>query len=1049
MSDSPFNKHNHSVLSNVRNDLLVCNICHCTKSVKIIKPIFPTFPWLTSLECTKDKTHQSWSVCRFCSKSRVQYKTMTQIKRHHRIYHKSKYKMNNCNIHLCNKEKLHSLTKGKITDEDILLGNNSESPSMDNVNTFDEVDEGRKLPANINNTNTNVNMDFSNNACNDYFWNQYKNDNGDSYLVSKSCFNGEAPPSSIDDDEKQLILLITKMSMILSRDDRILFTLILSLLEDLVKKRCLYEKKGFHNPWKVKIPKDPVSLRSLTINCTNSIIPSLPIPSIEVIGDHTYLSIIHIISDLLANGHKIAKIKTCNNENTTSLCSSPFISKVNDRGNLLHIGFPVLNLFIIEWSDAFEPNKMKNNRNSIWIKTVTISPVNGLSKNSHHNTYPLALGPKNSSHEMIEERFKEDLQILQNGSPQMFYNGHTKSMFRVHAELVLSIQDQPERRGENHIALGMSNYTARFGYLLNVNYVKDLIIPCKLCEQILFSNRNNKCIAMELDSCQTCASWDYLSKKELLSFNVPNKYPAIYNLNSNNKLIPKKQTFEQLLTATAIVHNNRVNRNWNKEQSRTFMQSEGINTKTQNEILYNAANCTVEQNLDESDIELGNILEREKNYNPTSFSKWTCSAWTRGVEVWQHVEAVMHLVFHGIQKTNMILIETWASRCSSLSALQRFGIPILQKIQVLNLDWCKLVPYNGGRFGGWMAENYLAMARINCWFYSMLHTLPKDKAYAGDPEKCQTKWTKKENINWLQARGLPVNQKDSASTISCNVATLIVSDNTPPILTPSSFTADNVEHLVEYSTKMINLIMNRVVNDEYLLELDISIKMFLTLFHKFDKSLQLTEKEKPTWITSYNYLCLLNLPNIARNFGPLRNIWEGGYIGEGFLRLVKPHITRGLRKNWQKNIHIGILQRKCFNHLCDNYLPQKNITQKKYCLYPNINDITYHLISNNILCCIHDSEGKFFFVLKDKSLVQLEIGMFHSESSTLYYFEMRIMDEPNYYQLNNIKIESYCLLLPKLNNNGLPDELNGEIDTSVYTIVNSEWKQISRGKTIE
>ena len=90
-----------------------------------------------------------------------------------------------------------------------------------------------------------------------------------------------------------------------------------------------------------------------------------------------------------------------------------------------------------------------------------------------------------------------------------------------------------------------------------------------------------------------------------------------------------------------------------------------------------------------------------------------------------------------------------------------------------------------------------------------------------------------------------------------------------------------------------------------------------------------------------------------------------------------------------------------------------------------------------------------FFVLKDKSLVQFDIGMFHRESSTLYYFEMRIMDEPNYYQLNNIKIESYCLLLPKLNNNGLPDELNGEIDTSVYTIVNSEWKQISRGKTIE
>lgn len=49
--------------------------------------------------------------------------------------------------------------------------------------------------------------------------------------------------------------------------------------------------------------------------------------------------------------------------------------------------------------------------------------------------------------------------------------------FRVHAELVLSIQDQPERHGENYIALGISNYTACAGYLLNVNNVKDIVTP--------------------------------------------------------------------------------------------------------------------------------------------------------------------------------------------------------------------------------------------------------------------------------------------------------------------------------------------------------------------------------------------------------------------------------------------------------------------------------------------------------------------------------------------------------------------------------------------
>ena len=133
------------------------------------------------------------------------------------------------------------------------------------------------------------------------------------------------------------------------------------------------------------------------------------------------------------------------------------------------------------------------------------------------------------------------------------------------------------------------------------------------------------------------------------------------------------------------------------------------------------------------------------------------------MEIWQHVEAVMHLVFHGVQKTNMILIEVWASRNGSLSALQRYGFSILQEVKELNLDWCKLIPYNGGKFGGWMAEIFLAMARVNCWFYSMIHTLPKEDEYTGDPDKCQTKWIIKENQSWLRARGISFKPKSTAS----------------------------------------------------------------------------------------------------------------------------------------------------------------------------------------------------------------------------------------------------------------------------------------------
>ena len=310
------------------------------------------------------------------------------------------------------------------------------------------------------------------------------------------------------------------------------------------------------------------------------------------------------------------------------------------------------------------------------------------------------------------------------------------------------------------------------------------------------------------------------------------------------------------------------------------------------------------------------------------------------MEVWQHVEAVMHLVFHGIQKTNMILIELWASRSGSLSALHRFGSTVLQDVKQLNLDWCKLFPYCGGKFGGWMAENYLAMSRVNCWFYSMIHTLPIEKEYAGDPIKCQTKWIKKENEGWLRARGIKFNSKATASDLSLQVAKLIISDEVPPIIPRSNFPASDVQDLIFHSCTMIKLVMSRKVNKDYFLKLDIAIKVFLTKFNKFDEAIKINKKDKPQWISLYNYLCLLNLPRIAEIFGPLKNIWEGGYIGEGYLRIIKPYMKRGLGKNWEHNIHRGVLERKTFNCICNKFLKHNKVDDtKKYHVYCDVFDV--------------------------------------------------------------------------------------------------------------
>ena len=53
---------------------------------------------------------------------------------------------------------------------------------------------------------------------------------------------------------------------------------------------------------------------------------------------------------------------------------------------------------------------------------------------------------------------------------------------------------------------------------------------------------------------------------------------------------------------------------------------------------------------------------------------------------------------------------------------------ILKNIQKLNINWCKAIAYKTGKLGGWVSENYLAMARLNKWFYSGIEIITSDES---------------------------------------------------------------------------------------------------------------------------------------------------------------------------------------------------------------------------------------------------------------------------------------------------------------------------------
>jgi hypothetical protein len=80
--------------------------------------------------------------------------------------------------------------------------------------------------------------------------------------------------------------------------------------------------------------------------------------------------------------------------------------------------------------------------------------------------------------------FRLELDEFQSGKKVSFYHGALKKNLTVYLELLVSMQDQPERRAANYIMLGSSTYTARWGVSLNTMEVACNIPSCKIALKI-------------------------------------------------------------------------------------------------------------------------------------------------------------------------------------------------------------------------------------------------------------------------------------------------------------------------------------------------------------------------------------------------------------------------------------------------------------------------------------------------------------------------------------------------------------------------------------
>jgi hypothetical protein len=127
--------------------------------------------------------------------------------------------------------------------------------------------------------------------------------------------------------------------------------------------------------------------------------------------------------------------------------------------------------------------------------------------------------------------------------------------------------------------------------------------------------------------------------------------------------------------------------------------------------------------------------------------------WNRGNDLDIHIYVPMHLLFWGITKSIVRMIQAWCALWGSTHDFRKHVVDVMETFNGLGLSWLVYVPYTGAKLGGWILENYLALARLMCWFYSKLSTVVTDYEFV-QPRTPQKDWTMKQNMGWLKLRDL-------------------------------------------------------------------------------------------------------------------------------------------------------------------------------------------------------------------------------------------------------------------------------------------------------
>lgn len=1036
------------------------------------------YPWLISYSCSHCDI-EKWSMCKECTNQTI-FKSRKAINRHNTSCHSLPLK----------EAKRPKLTHGAGDDD---------FP----VNDFDD-DESISHPE-IPIAVREIDFTLFDRKASQEFYKHNQNALGAKYIVSRSIHQTTTIVDDLTTNDCELHLCLAKMCTDLSRVQRNNLGKVLQVavraivdpyeqrLTDFIEGSTSIDDLHAHSNHPMRtavhhgVPQTVEELRSKYAEGKHSIQDNLPHPEVNTVGADAYVSLKEVIRDLLARGTAIETAPVSSvpptHETVRRVIESKHYLSILDRARKCHpLEDDVLVLWINEWSDDFEPNNTKQNKGSVWLKTCTISPPHAL-KNCANNTYPIALGPK-GSHDEIEDLFVGELLSLSDPGHRdknWFYDSLQNKMRLVYAELFVSLQDQPERRGANHLLAGNSTMHSSFGRVFDLKSIKKTVPSCDDCLDNLLAEA-----PMNIFACSACVNWSFNIDSELLDFNPPKDYPK-EKVPPSGCLRPFPLNYKSIIEAVECAREQIVEQAWTEAIAHAYLGLNGLNDPIIEFLLepavLRAQLADAKLNLPKDDP-LRLILEEVEREHPGWLENTTVPPlWRRNVELWQHVDVIMHLLFLGITKTTGRVIAKWTKSKGKHTAFLIYAKDVLESIPLV--PWLAVAPYTGDKLGGWVSENYLALARLSKWFYGGLDLIAVEKPYV-EPTIEHSKWIKKMNVDWLTAHELSfaslvaddigslalkldcqryiADNKKALSNATASIAKLMVGaykehpHKIPPLGSRSCGVRD-IQHLVQSMHAMIALIMETETNENSSSRLERHIKIFLTIFARVDASMNTAKFDgsEPQWVSSYNFLSLLNLPNMIEKLGPLRNIWEGGFQGEGYIQQVKPLINMGLRKKWATSTMKRLLKNGSLEYIIDSSFPTKQPKKPVgYHRYDDLGSVLVAFESRTPLSAAILEDGTFAVIVRgdnrggttDKYIRVLRVE-FEKQVNGCSYHSWK-MEEVQGHILPDLPVGALMangvledrksvLLLPLLGRNGLP----AMDDAPLYTVINSEWQEIN------